>query len=197
MIVCLLSSWGSSYLWNFKSRWVTERFSKVLKHFNFSRFFFSLLKIPLFCFSCLSYKSMQHSLCYAVNSSEYCNKLYDFHSNLRALSSLTVCLSLLYPSCLSDMGRIFFCGHFFSSNKYFAVFFFPASFLISFKMYYFPTWLCPIRIRFFYFHFFSIFFLLNSFMIPVFWVRRLFWLVKSVIELLKFSIQVLFCFVFP
>lgn len=88
--------------------------------------FFSLLKIPLFCFSCLSYKSIRHSLCYAVNGSEYCNKLYDFHSNLRAVSSLTVCLSLLCPSCLSDMGR-FFLWPFFFSNKYFAVF----SFLLT------------------------------------------------------------------
>lgn len=87
-------------------------FQKYLNILIFLDFF--ALKILLFCFSCLSYKSMQHSLCYAVNCSEYCNKLYDFHSNLRAFNSLTVCLSLLCPSYLSDMGRFFFGGHFFS-----------------------------------------------------------------------------------
>lgn len=121
MIVCLLSSWGSSYLWNFKSRWVTERFSKVLKHFNFSRFFFLFLKFHCFVFHAFPIKVcdipyvMQWTALSIVIS-------YMISTVILGLLAVSQCAYLCFVLLVYQIWEGFFLWPFFSSNKYFAVF---------------------------------------------------------------------------
>lgn len=153
-----------------------------------------LLFLKFYCrgyFSHVFPKSKQHSLCYTVNYSKYFNELYDFHKSFNSFwqSHGVVIFGLSLSFELLESYQI---GKVFWPLFLPCYFLFPASSLIFFNMCIFPLDCVPLGVDFFVRSFIFAFSPLTSFLWPVSWVHRLFWLVKPLMEPLGSSIQVLF-----